>query len=93
MVGPKSARPKLTARTSWLSIEEQENSILAVYSDMIENDDFEGMLNLLRHAGITLRPDPTMAILRHYWLGLNRRYDVNRAIEDFRVLATDRRAL
>jgi hypothetical protein len=83
MAGPKSARPKVRARTNRLSIEEQENSILAVYADMIENDDFDGMFDLMRHAGIALRPDPTTAILRHYWLGMDRGYDVNRAIEDF----------
>jgi hypothetical protein len=50
---------------------------------MIENDDFDGMFDLMRHAGIALRPDPTTAILRHYWLGMDRGNDVNRAIEDF----------
>jgi hypothetical protein len=83
MAGPKSARPKVRARTNRLSIGEQENSILAVYADMIENDEFDGMFDLMRHAGIALRPDPTTAILRHYWLGMDRGYDVKRAIEDF----------
>jgi hypothetical protein len=50
---------------------------------MIENNDFDGMFDLMRHAGIALRPDPTTAILRQYWLGTDRGYDVNRAIEDF----------
>jgi hypothetical protein len=77
MAEPKSARPKATARTSGLSIGEKEKSILAVYPDMIENDDLDGMLNLMRRAGIGLRPDPTTAILRHYWLGTDRGYDVN----------------
>jgi hypothetical protein len=77
MAEPQSATPKVRARTKRLSIGEQENLILAVYADMIENDD------LMRHAGIAPRPDPTTAILRHYWLGFDRGYDVSRAIEDF----------
>jgi hypothetical protein len=68
-----------------LSIAEQEGSILAVYADMIEHDDLDGMFDLMRHAGIALRPDPTTAILRHYWLGFDRGYDVNCAIEDLRA--------
>jgi hypothetical protein len=83
MAEPKSATPKVRARTKWLSLGEQEDSILAVYVDMIENDDIDGMFNLMRHAGIAMRPDPTTAILRHYWLGIDRGYDVKRAIEDF----------
>lgn len=83
MAEPKSATSKVRARTNRLSIGEQENSILAVYADMIENDDIDGMFDLMRHAGIVLRPDPTTAILRHYWLGFDRGYDVKRAIEDF----------
>jgi hypothetical protein len=74
---------KLHGNSKRLSIVEQEDSILAVYVDMIEHDDFDGMFDLMRHAGIAPRPDPTTAILRHYWLGLDRGYDVNRAIEDF----------
>jgi hypothetical protein len=38
------------------------DDILAVYVDMIENDDLDGMFDLMRHAGIALRPDPTTAI-------------------------------
>jgi hypothetical protein len=66
-----------------LSIAEQEDKILAVYADMIEHDDLDGMFDLMRHAGIALRPDPITAILRHYWLGFDRGYDVKRAIDDF----------
>jgi hypothetical protein len=83
MAQPKSATPKVRARTKRLSIGEQENSILAVYADTIENDDLDGMFDLMRHTGIAPRPDPTTAILRHYWLGFDRGYDVSRAIEDF----------
>jgi hypothetical protein len=83
MAGPKSGRSKVAAKTRTLSIAEQENTILAVYVDMVENDDPDGMFDLMRHAGIALRPDPTTAILRHYWLGMDRGYDVKRAIEDF----------
>jgi hypothetical protein len=83
MAGPKSATPKVTAKSRTLSIAEQEDSILAVYADMIEHNDIDGMFDLMRHAGIALRPDPTTAILRHYWLGMDRGYDVKRAIEDF----------
>jgi hypothetical protein len=50
---------------------------------MIEHNDIDGMFDLMRHAGIALRPDPTTAILRHYWLGTDRGYDMKRAIEDF----------
>ena len=83
MARPKSVKPEKTTKTNRLSIEEQENSILAVYVDMIENNDLDGMFDLMRHAGIPLRPDPMTAILRHYWLGLDRGYDVKCAIEDF----------
>jgi hypothetical protein len=83
MAEPQSATPKVRARTKILSIGEQENLILAVYADMIENDDLDGMFDLMRHAGIAPRPDPTTAILRHYWLGMDGGYDVKRAIEDF----------
>jgi hypothetical protein len=38
------------------------DDILAVYVDMIENDDLDEMFDLMRHAGIALRPDPTTAI-------------------------------
>ena len=58
-------------------------SLLAVYVDMIEHDDLDGIFDLMRHAGIVLRPNPTTAILRHYWLGFDRGYDVPCAIEDF----------
>jgi hypothetical protein len=85
MAEPKSATPKIRAITKRLSIGEQENSILAIYADMIENDDLDGMLDLMRHARIALRPDPTTGILRHYWLGFDRGYDVNCAIEDLRA--------
>jgi len=74
---------KPNGNSKWLSIAEQENSILAVYVDIIENDDPDGMFDLMRHAGIALRPDPTTAILRHYWLGTDCGYDMKRAIEDF----------
>jgi hypothetical protein len=83
MAGPKSGRSKVAAKTRTLSIAEQENTILAVYVDMVENDDPDGMFDLMRHAGIALRRDPTTAILRHYWLGTDRGYDMKRAIEDF----------
>jgi hypothetical protein len=83
MAGPKSATPKVTVKSRTLSIAEQEDSILAVYADMIEHNDIDGMFDLMRHAGIALRPDPTTAILRHYWLGTDRGYNVIRAIEDF----------
>lgn len=74
---------KLGGNTKRVSIAEQEDSILAVYVDMIEHDDLDGMFDLMRHAGIALRPDPVTAILRHYWRGFDRGYNVKRAIEDF----------
>jgi hypothetical protein len=85
-IGEQVARQgtaKSNGNSKWLSIAEQENSILAVYADMVEHDNLDGMFDLMRHAGIALRPDPTTAILRHYWLGFDRGYDVKRAIEDF----------
>jgi hypothetical protein len=83
MAGSKSTKLNRLAEKKARSSAEQENSILAVYVDLVENDEFDGTFDLMRQARIALRPDPTTAILRHYWRGMDRGYDLNRAIEDF----------
>jgi hypothetical protein len=52
MVRQDLAKSKGTTKAKKRSIGEQENTILAVYADMIEHDDFDGMFDLMRHAGI-----------------------------------------
>jgi hypothetical protein len=54
---------------------------------VVEHDDPGGMFDLMRHQ----RAEPTTAILRHYWLGMDCEYDVKRATEDF--ASANRRAL
>jgi hypothetical protein len=55
---------------------------------VVENDDPDGMFDLMRHQ----RAEPTTAILRHYWLGMDCGYDVKRATEDFCIRQSSRAA-
>jgi hypothetical protein len=84
MAQRKTTKRNRTAKPKEPTVAEQEGEILSVYVDMIENDNLDDVFDLARHASIDIsRGDPLQAVLRHYWLGSDRGYDVKRAIEDF----------
>jgi hypothetical protein len=65
---------------------EQKSMVLAVFADLADNDDVDGLFDFMGHCGIDVRKMRigqvlTDFILEHYQIGA-RKFDVSRVVED-----------
>lgn len=87
----KSAKSKAAKQNDKLTVQEQKNLVLAVYGDLLENDDLDGFIDFSKHAGLDFsalsqcpkcRDSQLEAwILGHYRISKGR-YDVDRVAND-----------
>ena len=87
----KEAKSKATKQNDELTVQEQKNLVLAVFFDLLENDQLDEFKEFCQHAGLDFSALPNCSkcladqlpnwILGHYRISKGR-YDVDRVAND-----------